>query len=91
MKDAGEERRFVVDLKKLPFLFPTHGHSPKFWENLGRTIATFGFLKEVLGKAIFSFTATTPYKEIETAYPKLATDSRESSNRSLGKLNRCIR
>jgi hypothetical protein len=69
MKDAGEERRFVVDLKKLPFLFPTHGHSPKFWENLGRTIATFG-LEEVLGKAIFSFTATTPYKEseIETAY-----------------------
>jgi hypothetical protein len=44
MKDAGEERRFGVDLKKLPPLFPTHGHSPIFWENLGRTVATFGFL-----------------------------------------------
>jgi hypothetical protein len=34
-----------------------------FWEALGRTIATFGFLEEVLGKAIFAFTATTQYQE----------------------------
>jgi hypothetical protein len=70
MKDAGEERRFVVDLKKLPPLFPTHGHSPIFWENLGRAIATFGFLEEVLGKAIFLFTATTLHEEseIDAAY-----------------------
>jgi hypothetical protein len=65
MKDAGEERRFDVDLTKLPPLFPTHGHSPIFWENLGRTIATFGFLEEVLGKAIASFTATTLHEESE--------------------------
>ena len=72
MKDAGEERSFVVDLKKLRPLFPTHGHSPIFWENLGRTIATFGFLEEVLGKAIFSFTATTLHEEseIDAAYQK---------------------
>jgi hypothetical protein len=72
MKDAGEERRFVVDLKKLPPLFPAHRHSPIFWENLGRTIATFGFLEEVLGKAFFSFTATTLYEEneIDAAYQK---------------------
>ncbi len=36
-----------------------------FWEILGRTIATFGFLEEVLGKAIFAFTATTRYQESE--------------------------
>ena len=43
-----------------------------FWENLGRTIATFGFLEEVLGKAIFAFTATTRYpeSEVEAAFEK---------------------
>jgi hypothetical protein len=57
--------KFVVDLDNLPPLFPTHRHSPMFWETLGRTIATFGFLEEVLGKAIFAFTATTPYQASE--------------------------
>jgi hypothetical protein len=69
MADA-EDERFVVDLKNLPPLFPTHRHSPLFWESLGRTIATFGFLEEVLGKAIFAFTATTQYpaSEIDAAF-----------------------
>lgn len=49
---------FVVDIDKLPANFPTHRHDPAFWEALGRTVATFGFLEEVLGKAIFAFTAT---------------------------------
>ena len=46
--------------------------SPSRWENLGRTIATFGFLEEVLGKAIFAFTATTRYPEsdVEAAFDK---------------------
>ncbi len=77
MKDAGQERRFVVNSKNIPPLFPTHGHSPIFWEKLGRTIAMFGFLEEILGKAIFSFTATTQHKEslhkeseIDAAYQK---------------------
>ena len=67
----------VVDVDKLPLGFPTHRHEPGFWEWLGRTVATYGFLEEVLGKAIFSFSATTPYpeEEIEAAYaewlPKL--------------------
>ena len=33
------------------------------WEELGRTVATFGFLEEILGKAIFAFSATTEYSE----------------------------
>lgn len=53
-----EPTRFVVDVRNLPTNFPTHKHTEKFWEALGRTVATFGFLEEVLGKAIFSFTAT---------------------------------
>jgi hypothetical protein len=63
--DASEDKRFVVDFLNLPPLFPTHRHSPMFWETLGRTIATFGFLEEVLGKAIFAFTATARYQESE--------------------------
>ena len=53
----------VVDLDSLPERFPTHRHASLFWESLGRTIATFGFLEETLGKAIFSLTATKPYND----------------------------
>ena len=41
--------------------YPTHAHSPEFWEELGRTIATFGFLEDVLVKAYFAITVTTSY------------------------------
>jgi hypothetical protein len=70
--DAAQRKPFVVDTNNLPPLFPTHLHSAPFWEALGRTIATFGFLEEVLGKAIFAFTATTGYPEgeVDAAYEK---------------------
>jgi uncharacterized protein YutE (UPF0331/DUF86 family) len=63
-------RRLSIDRGTLPALFPTHTHSKLFWERLGRTIATCGFLEEVLRKAIFLFTATRRYSadEIEGAY-----------------------
>ena len=70
-------KRSSVDRNSLPVLFPTHTHPPLFWEQLGRTIATFGFLEEVPGKAIFAFSATRNFEayEIEDAYeawlPKL--------------------
>jgi len=68
--DAPEVKRFVVDLDNLPALFPTQRHSPMIWEALGRAVATFGFLEEVLGRAIFAFSATRQYSEseIEAAY-----------------------
>ena len=58
-----------IDRSALPALYPTHTHSPQFWEQLGRTVATFGFLEEVLGKAIFAYTGTRIYgaDEIEDA------------------------
>ena len=68
---------WVVDMGNLPAEFPTHRHQAEFWERLGRAVATFGFLEEVLGKAIFCFTATRPYdaEEVDEAYrewlPKL--------------------
>jgi hypothetical protein len=48
----------AVDLRNLPVNYPTHRHSAEFWQALGRTVATFGFLEEILGKAIFVFTGT---------------------------------
>lgn len=65
-----EVNRAIINRGKLPLMFPTHGHSPDFWEQLGRTIATFGFLEEVIVKAIFAFTGTRQYspEEIESAY-----------------------
>lgn len=72
MNTEAEGRSFAVDRENLPAFFPTHQHSPEFWEHLGRAVATFGFLEEVLGKAIFAFTATTRYEEseLEEAYEK---------------------
>jgi hypothetical protein len=72
LDDTTDHKCFVVDIKNLPASFPTHRHSAVFWENLGRTVATFGFLEEVLGKAIFAFTATTHYSEneVEAAFEK---------------------
>ncbi|MBO9434522.1 hypothetical protein J7394_09920 [Ruegeria sp. R13_0] len=57
--------KFVVNKSALPEFYPTHRHEPKFWESLGRVVATFGFLEEVLGKAIFVITGTKQYPEEE--------------------------
>ena len=63
---------YKVNRAALPEKFPTNRHESAFWESLGRAVATFGFLEETLGKAIFSFTATKPYseEEIQQAYEK---------------------
>lgn len=72
-----EVHRAIIYRAGLPPQFPTHRHSSEFWEQLGRTVATFGFLEEVLGRAIFALTATRNYppEEIDAAYeawiPKL--------------------
>lgn len=55
----------VINTEALPPQFPKHEHDGRFWESLGRTVATFGFLEEMLAKAIFAFTATRPYSEVE--------------------------
>jgi hypothetical protein len=65
-----DKKGFRVDQNGVPPQFPTHLHSSVFWEHFGRAVATFGFLEEVLGKAIFALTATVgcPEAEIEAAY-----------------------
>jgi hypothetical protein len=88
LNDATEQKRFIVNIDKLPSLFPTHRHSPFFWAALGRSIATFGFLEEVLGKAIFAFTATRSYpeSEIEAAYNKWLPTLERALTDQLGSL-----
>jgi hypothetical protein len=53
----------VASKDGFPAEYPTHLHRPNFWEKLGRVVATFGFLEETLGKAIFVFTGTREYPE----------------------------
>ncbi len=60
-------RGHKVAIDRLPALYPTHKHEAAFWESLGRVVATFGFLEEVLSKAIFAVTATRTYEKSEIA------------------------
>lgn len=89
-----EESKYYVNSKELPELFPTQFHEARFWEILGRTVGTFGFLEEILAKAIFAFTATKPYEEAEVQeafekwLPKLEsalTDQLFNLTKSFGK------
>ncbi len=50
---------------RLPDGFPTHQHSGAFWEALGRTVATFGYLEETLAKAIFAFSSEQHFPDVE--------------------------
>lgn len=65
-------RRSVINQDVLPENFPTHRHAGAFWEALGRTVATFGFLDETIAKAIFAFTGTReiPAHKIEAEFKK---------------------
>nr|WP_315447124.1 hypothetical protein [uncultured Pseudomonas sp.] len=65
MTTLAEIDRYVVDKSRLAINFPTHIQPAAFWEALGRTVATFGFLEEVLCKAIFALTATRSYSDTE--------------------------
>ena len=58
-------------LDQQPSEFPTHRHNPEHWEWLGRAVGTFGFLEEVLRRAIFVLTGTKSYEsddDVKNAY-----------------------
>ena len=61
-----------VNRDDLPAKWPTHEGAPVFWEEIGRTVAAFGFLEDVLARAYFALTATREYAiidEAEAAFP----------------------
>ena len=88
MSDEQVNKSFVVDIDKLPAQFPTDRHPAEFWEALGRVVATFGFLEQTLGKAIFSFTATRQYpeEELEAAFENWLPTLRRALSDPLGGL-----
>ena len=88
MVETSPPKRAIVESDNLPSQFPTNHHAPEFWESLGRTVATFGYLEEILGKAIFSFTATKPYSadEIDAAYKKWLPTLEKALSDPLGRL-----
>ena len=88
MTETSPPKPAIVDSDNLPSQFPTNHHDPEFWESLGRTVATFGYLEEILGKAIFSFTATKPYSEdeIAAAYEKWLPTLEKALSDTLGGL-----
>lgn len=55
----------IIDIDRLPPFFPTHRHSPEFWEKLGRAVATYSFLEEILRKGIFALEFTKQYESEE--------------------------
>lgn len=61
MPEAEKPKGHVIDRDKLDADYPTHCHDPLFWEQLGRTVATFGFIEEMLGKAIFALTGAKAF------------------------------
>jgi hypothetical protein len=83
-----EPKRFAVSAADLPADYPTHRHPSEFWEALGRAVATFGFLEETLGRAIFAFTATreVPEDEIEAEFAKWIPTLKRALSDPLGGL-----
>lgn len=81
-------RRSIIRQDVLPDNFPTHHHAGAFWEALGRTVATFGFLEETLAKAIFAFTGTReiPADEIEEEFEKWLSTLQKAVSDPLGGL-----
>ena len=78
-----------VDRNKLPTEWPTHRGTPAFWEELGRTVAAFGFLEDTLARACFALTATREYAnigEVEAAFPKWRTKLERSLTDTLASL-----
>lgn len=78
----------VIDQLLLPINYPTHKQPAEFWESLGRAVATFGLLEEVLCKAIFAFTVTRRYSdaEISSVYEEWLQRLERSLSDPLGNL-----
>lgn len=61
MHETEGMKSHVIDRDKLHPDYPTQFHDAAFWEELGRAVATFGFIEEMLGKAIFALTGAKEF------------------------------
>ena len=63
----------VVDRARLPEDWPTNRGPSAFWEALGRTVATFSHLEDMMARAWFGLTATREFEDMgqaEAAFPR---------------------
>ncbi|PTD22483.1 hypothetical protein [Sphingomonas fennica] len=61
MPEIDGQKGYIIDRDKLHANYPTQFHDAAFCEELGRTVATFGFIEEMLGKAIFALTGAKEF------------------------------
>ena len=79
----------VVDRECLPEDWPTNRGTPAFWEELGRTVAAFTHLEDMLARAYFGMTGSRQYANFEdakAAFPKWEGALKASLTDSLGPL-----
>ncbi len=79
----------VVDRARLPDDWPTNKGSSAFWEQLGRTVATFSYLEDMMARAWFGLTATRQFEDMEqaeAAFPQWEKALKESLTDSLRSL-----
>ena len=83
-----DHERHVIDLNKLSKNDFTELHPSEFWEELGRTVATYGVLEETLAKASFVFSGTkvAPTENIELAVSEWVKGLEKSLSETLGSL-----
>ena len=81
----------AVDTKRMDSQWPTHRCPAEFWEELGRTVAAFGFLEDSLQRANLAITATREYRSVREAEEAFKTWERNlelSMDETLGALAR---
>ncbi len=77
-----------IDRNRLDPQFPTQYHDAALWEQLGRTVAAFGFLEDVLARAVLAFSGMQEYKgeDKKNAMGELAGILESALKDALGKL-----
>lgn len=61
MSDEDKSGSFHINREKLDPNYPTHVLGTEFCEELGRTVATFGFIEDMLRKAIYGLTGAKQF------------------------------
>lgn len=83
----------IVDRARLPEDWPTNGGSSGFWEQLGRTVATFSHLEDMMARAWFGLTATREFEDMEqaeAAFPDWEKALKETVTGSLHSLTKML-
>ena len=88
----------VVDRARLPENWPTNAGPPAFWEELGRTLAAFTHLEDMLARSCFGLTGSRRYASMDdaaAAFPLWEYDLKETftdtSRPSLPKLGKALK